>query len=100
MPARRVFFFFQDNTAAAATDAGWKLFDASVNWLLGIQSQAAAPVVSISRSGNSLTLTWTGGGKLQSTTSLASPVSWTDEAGASPVTLPVNAAAKYYRVSQ
>ena len=100
MPARRVFFFFQDNTAASATDAGWKLFDASVNWLLGIQSQAAAPVVSISRSGSSLTLSWTGGGKLQSTTSLASTVNWTDEAGASPVTLPVNAAAKYYRVSQ
>ena len=100
MPARRVFFFFQDNTAASATDAGWKLFDASVNWLLGIQAQAAAPVLSITRAGTSLTLTWTNGGKLQSTTSLAAPVTWADEAGASPVTQSVNGAVKYYRVTQ
>ena len=34
MPARRMFFFFQDNTAAVANDNGWKLFDAAVDWSL------------------------------------------------------------------
>jgi hypothetical protein len=37
MPARRVFFFFQDNTAAAVNAAGTKLFDASVDFAMGVQ---------------------------------------------------------------
>ncbi len=37
MPARRVFFFFQDNTASAANAAGTKLFDASVDFAMGVQ---------------------------------------------------------------
>jgi hypothetical protein len=36
MPARRVFFFFQDNTAAAANAAGNKLFDASVDFAMNV----------------------------------------------------------------
>ena len=35
MPARRVFFFLQDNTAAALNAAGTKLFDAAVDFALG-----------------------------------------------------------------
>ena len=31
-PARRVGFFFGENTAAVATTNGWALFDAAVNW--------------------------------------------------------------------
>jgi hypothetical protein len=34
MPARRVFFFFQDNTAAAVNAAGTKLFDAAVDFAM------------------------------------------------------------------
>jgi hypothetical protein len=36
MPARRVFFFFQDNTASAVNAAGTKLFDASVDFAMGV----------------------------------------------------------------
>src|SRR5207249_4155878 len=36
MPARRVFFFFQDNTAAGANAAGIKLFDAAVDFARGV----------------------------------------------------------------
>src|SRR5213592_1648746 len=36
MPARRVFFFFQDNTASAANAAGTKLFDASVDFAMNV----------------------------------------------------------------
>ena len=53
MPERRVFFFFQDNTAAAANDNGWKLFDAAVDWSLGIAT-APPPAASAKFSGISL----------------------------------------------
>ena len=53
---------------------------------------------SIVRNANgSLTLTWTGGGKLQSAASLKGP--WTDVAGAvSPLTLTPNADAQFARI--
>ena len=64
MPARRVFFFFQDNTASVANDNGWKLFDAAVDWLLGLQSPSTGPgpggQLSISQTPNGLTIAWTG----------------------------------------
>ncbi len=100
MPARRVFFFFQDNTAAVANENGWKLFDAATDWLLGIQPVAASPVLTVSRAGASLSISWTNGGKLQSTSSLTAPVTWTDEASASPFAATPSAAAKYYRVTR
>lgn len=101
MPARRVFFFFQDNTAAVANDNGWKLFDAAVDWLLGVQAPpAGGPTLTVTRSGNSLTISWTGAGTLQSATSLQAPIAWTNEPGASPVTVPTSGALKFYRVSR
>ncbi|MEO8428033.1 MAG: hypothetical protein ABI651_13060, partial [Verrucomicrobiota bacterium] len=75
MPAKRVFFFFQDNTAASATDNGWKLFDAAVDWSLG--TAAPAPPASGAKltatiAGNNLTVSWApAGGKLQSTAAFA-----------------------------
>jgi hypothetical protein len=58
----------------------------------------AAKFTSIVRNANgSLTLTWTGGGKLQSAASLKGP--WTDVAGAaSPLTLTPNADAQFARI--
>ncbi len=103
MPARRVFFFFQDNTAAVANDNGWKLFDAAVDWLLGIEAPTpppGQPVLSISQAGTSLTISWTNGGRLQSTASLGSPISWTDESNTSPFTAPITGAGKFYRVTK
>ena len=98
MPARRSFFFFQDNTAAAATADGWKLFDASVDWNLG-KGVATPPTISYTRNGAQLTMTWTGGGALQSTPNLASPVTWTP-VGASPQTVTTSSGTRYYRVQQ
>jgi hypothetical protein len=44
-----------------------------------------------------ITITWTGGGTLQSATSLSGP--WTDVAGAtSPLTVPANQAAQFARI--
>lgn len=34
-PARRVGFFFTDNTAANINNNGWRLFDAAVSWAVG-----------------------------------------------------------------
>ena len=58
----------------------------------------APKFTSIVRNANgSLTLTWTGGGKLQSAASLKGP--WTDVAGAaSPLTLTPNADAQFARI--
>ena len=103
MPARRVFFYFLDNTAAISNDNGWKLFDAAVDWSLGVQAPAppaAQPVLSVTRAGNALTISWTNGGKLQSATSLSSPITWADETGSSPVTVTPSGATKFYRVRQ
>src|SRR5437762_2398709 len=71
MPARRVFFFFQDNTAAAANADGWKLFDTAVDWAQNLitvsaQPKFAPPTIS---SGN-LQLSWSGSGTLQQTDSV------------------------------
>jgi hypothetical protein len=46
-PARRVFFFLQDNTAAALNAAGTKLFDAAVDFAMGVEpaGNTNAPVV-------------------------------------------------------
>src|SRR6266542_3708923 len=47
MPGRRVCFFFEDNTASAVNAAGAKLFDAAVDFAMGVQSTAGttAPTV-------------------------------------------------------
>jgi len=103
MPERRVFFFFQDNTAVAATENGWKLFDASVNWLLRIETPAPPteqPRITAARNGTSLTLSWTGGGKLQSSSNLGASATWSDESTSSPFTTTTAGIAKFYRVSR
>jgi hypothetical protein len=102
MPARRVFFFFQDNTATAANADGWKLFDASMDWLLGKSSVTPSGArLTVTRSGTQLTIAWTNGGTLQSTTSLVSPITWTDVAGASPQVIDSKVGTtRYFRVKQ
>jgi len=108
MPARRVFFFFQDNTASVANDNGWKVLDAAVDWLLGIQSSTpsqgggggggSGPTLGLTRSANSLTISWSGTGTLQSATSLTAPVSWKDETSTSPFQTTPAGAAKFFRL--
>ena len=51
----------------------------------------------VRNAGGSVTITWTGGGKLQAATSLNGP--WADQTGAtSPVTVPANQAAQFARI--
>jgi len=102
MPARRLFFFFQDNTAASANENGWKLFDAAVDWSLGIQSTGGGtqPTLSITGSGASLSISWTEGGTLQSAASLSPPVTWTDVPGTSPQSVSTTGAARFFRVKK
>ena len=101
MPARRVFFFFQDNTAAVANDDGWKLFDAAVDWAQNI-AVAVRPVFAppIFLSAGSLQLQWTGSGTLQQTDSL-SPPNWTSAPSqANPQTVTVGTTGnRYYRIA-
>ena len=103
MPARRVFFFFQDNTAAVANDNGWKLFDTAVDWLLGVQIVAPPTAPRFTKStrnaDGSITLEWTGGGTLQAAASITGP--WQDVAGAnSPYTFKPTAPALFGRIKK
>jgi hypothetical protein len=101
MPARRVFFFFGDPTATILTADGFKLFDAAVDWLLG--GQVVVPVAAkfspVTKQGNNVILSWTGGGTLQSADNVTGP--WTDVANASsPFTAAISVAKRFYRVKQ
>lgn len=69
---------------------------------VGLYSMGAvgpAPVVSVSRTGDSVTVSWTGSGTLVASLSLTAP-DWQPVAGVSgnSVTLPVSDAAKFFRV--
>jgi hypothetical protein len=98
MPARRVFFYFGDNTAAVSNDNGLKLFDAAVDWLLGIQAVTPTnPTLALARTATGLTLTFTG--TLQSADAITGP--WADVAGAtSPRTETFTGTGKFYRAKQ
>ena len=101
MPARRVFFFFQDNTAAAANADGWKLFDAAVDWAQNIAVVAQprfAPPTFVSA--GSLRLQWTGSGTLQQTDSLTSPNWQPAPSQSNPQTVTVGTTGnRYYRIA-
>jgi hypothetical protein len=98
-PARRAFFYFQNNTAAAVNTDGWKLFDAEVDWLLGKSTVTTPPTITVTRNNTQITLTWQGSGTLQSTTSLTPPIIW-NNVGASPQTINNPTGASYFRVKQ
>jgi hypothetical protein len=96
MPERRVFFFFQDNTAAAANDNGWKIFDATVDWLLHRQA-TTRPTATVTRgANNTLTIASDSGGTVQGSDSL-SPVNWTD-IGPAPQTVNTSGRMKFFRI--
>jgi hypothetical protein len=99
MPARRVFFFFQDNTAAAANADGWKLFDAAVGWLTGASQNNQQPKISWAITGTQLTLTWTNGGTLQETAALST--TWADVSTSGSFTVNTTSGPyKFYRVKK
>lgn len=59
---------------------------------------AAGPRLSVTRSGGQITITWSGGGTLQSTDNLGSGAVWTDAGTGGSVTVTPSAAHKFYRV--
>lgn len=98
-PARRLYFLMTDGTFNGLNDDGKKLFDAALSYALnrtlGAQAKLSAPV----RQGNNLTLTWTGGGTLQSADAVTGP--WADVANAaSPHTATISGSGKFYRIKQ
>ena len=101
MPARRVFFFFQDNTAAAANTDGWKLFDAAVDWAQNLTTVSAQPrFAPPALSGGGIQLSWTGSGTLQQTDSLTTPNWQSAPSQANPQSVPVGTTgSKYYRIA-
>ena len=100
MPARRVFFFFQDNTAAAANADGWKLFDAAVDWAQNIAVAVAPRFAPPTVSGGNLQLSWTGSGTLQQTDSLTTPNWQSAPSQANPQSVPVGTTgSRYYRIA-
>jgi hypothetical protein len=80
--------------SATLSEAGKTLFLNTVAYALGVTGSAASPTLSISRNGNNLVLTFSGG-TLQSADVLGGP--WTDETGASPLTIQPKSASKFYR---
>jgi hypothetical protein len=96
MPARRVFFFFGDNTITIATADGLKLFDAAVDWAANVMV-SARPTLGLAREANgSLTITFTG--RLESTDSLTT-LNWQPVTGTSPVNVQPLGQQKYYRAA-
>jgi hypothetical protein len=78
-PARRVHFFMGDATYASLNAAGLSLFDAALNWAVGLQAPAGRPTLSVTRAAGTLLISWQGSGfRLQQSTDLTT---WTDVAG-------------------
>ncbi|MBI3414668.1 MAG: hypothetical protein HY043_05005 [Verrucomicrobia bacterium] len=100
MPEKRVFFFFQDNTAASANDNGWKLFDAAVDWSLGIAATTpppGQPALSVAMSNGKVVITYEG--TLQGSDTVNG--TFADVAGAtSPFTADTTKNAKFYRAKR
>jgi hypothetical protein len=78
-PEKRVFFMMTDDTFLALTDDALKLFDAAVAWARRtVEESPRLNQPTIQQTG--VTITWIGGGTLQSADSPAGP--WADIAGA------------------
>ena len=97
-PARRVMFFMGDPTFEVLSPDGIRLFDAAIEWaanLAAVTLNFATPVLQ----NGSLTLSWTGNGILLEASQITGP--WTNAANQdNPQNVPVNEAAKFYRLRQ
>ena len=100
MPARRVFFFFGNDTASVATPDGLKLFDAAVDWALNKTVTALPVITSATLSSGNITVQWTGGGTLESAPSLAAPITWTSTGNSTGSFSEPATGTKYYRVKK
>jgi hypothetical protein len=97
MPARRVFYYFGDNTASALTADGLKLFDAAVDWAANVVV-SVKPTLSFARQANgSVTITFTD--RLESSDSLTTP-NWQTVTGTGSVNVQPTGLQKYYRAAK
>jgi hypothetical protein len=101
MPARRVFFFFQDNSPAALSANGWKLFDAAMDWALNKTTAPRPQITSSTIEAGQITIRWSNGGTLESSLSLTTP-SWTTTGNSSGTFSEAVSTSgnKFYRVRQ
>ncbi len=98
-PERRVMLFYGDDTASLLNDAGLKILDAAVDWAQGIAPAAQGARLSISQGVNGITISWTGAGVLQETTSLNGPITWTPSTPqTNPQTIPATGRMRFFRV--
>jgi hypothetical protein len=95
--ARRVQFPGSDDSFATLNANGLKLFDAAVAWATGQQTTTAPKFGPVQIQGGNVTITWVGGGALQSSTDLKT---WTDVSGNpnGTYTTAATAAHSFYRV--
>jgi len=75
--------------------AGRTLILNTLAFATGASTKPSTPTLSITRDGNNLSLTFSGG-TLQSADSVGGP--WKDEAGASPLKIQTTGSAKFFRV--
>jgi hypothetical protein len=98
-PERRVIVPLEDTSAADLTDDGWKLMDAAVDWAQHIAvAQPAPQITNVSLANGKISIQWSNGGLLQSTSSLTPPVTWTNEVGSGSFSTAAVGPAKFYRV--
>jgi hypothetical protein len=95
---RRVGFFFNAASVTATTADGFKLFDAAVNWALR-RDVELAPQMSISKTGDQISISWTNGGVLEWTSALTPGATWTPLPNApNPYTEPATQTMRFFRV--
>lgn len=97
-PERRVATFLNGDSTTALTGAGLKLVDAAINWALNITVTEPASV-SIAKSGNQVSISWTGGGTLQHADTVTGP--WSDVPNQNnPQTVATTGTVQFFRVRQ
>ncbi|MHC1765112.1 MAG: hypothetical protein AB9869_12565 [Verrucomicrobiia bacterium] len=97
-PARRVQFALAGpGMVVNWNENGWAMFDAAVRWVLNLPDEPPR-FHSVTRSGSEVTLSWTGQGTLQESSTVAG--GWTDSANqANPQTRSANGI-RFFRVKQ
>lgn len=103
-PARRVMLPLGNNSYVLLTADGLKLFDAAIKWAANLGAAPPPPPAQAKFNppllqGGSLSLSWSGTGKLQEADAVTGP--WNDAASqTSPQTVTVTGKAKFYRIKQ
>ena len=83
------------------TGSSWIQFDYIELDYREVTAPAAKPSITVTRSGNSMTIQWSpAGGTLESTAALGAGASWTTVGAANPATVQIAPGNRFYRVKQ